>query len=227
MPVFALALLLPLPGDPTVPGTVFPADAQWAAVTACPKITIPREASGTGVVVGVKGGFAYLLTAAHVAKYDGLFVEFTTRAAFPKAAWSAESPEVLARWPDPDLALIRFPLGDKKVPAVPLAGAGQRPKRFPVTVWAVGVGGGEAAVVRVDQLRAKKYIRRPDHEGAFFWETDHPPDLGRSGGPLLDERGRVIGLCTARMGNNGYYTHLDEIQAALTRGGYGWLVPPP
>ena len=42
------------------------ADAQVSAALACPQVSVPGNGNGTGVVIGTKGDFAYLLTAAHV-----------------------------------------------------------------------------------------------------------------------------------------------------------------
>lgn len=214
--MFAFALLIPL--------TVLAPDALWAARLACPKVSVPGQLAGSGVVVGVKDEFAYVLTAAHVVAFDGIEVQFTSRAAYPKPAWFADRPEVVARWPDPDVALVGFKTGSRTVPRLPLAGPGQRPKTFPVSAWSVGVGSGEAATVRVERVLAKAFVRREKAGPAFFWETEQPPEPGRSGGPLLDDHGRVIGIAVADRGGRGYYAHLDEILAALKRDGHGWLV---
>lgn len=182
--------------------------------------------SGTGVVVARKEGFAYVLTAAHVVTLDGVTLEFTSRERYPKVAWSVAFPdvEVLHRWADPDIALLRFavPRG-RTVPMVPLAARWQRPKHFPAPAWSVGIGGDGLAVVNSDRIRAKVFVRRPDRGPAFFWELDKPGEPGRSGGPLLDQQGRVIGVCAANRNDRGHFAHLDEILAALKRDGYGWL----
>ena len=187
-------------------------------VAACPKVSCPGGPTGSGVVVGVKDDFAYVLTAAHVVTFDGVEVRFGR-----ESGWFADSPEVVKRWPDPDIALVRFRVGKEPVPVLPLAAAGQRPKAFPVSAWAVGRTG-ESATVWADQLLAKRFVRKSATAAAFFWETQRPPEPGRSGGPLV-VGGRVIGICTANQGGRGYYTHIDEIHAALTRDGHGWLVP--
>lgn len=202
-------------------------DARWAALLACPRVSAPGTADGTGVVIGVKDGFAYVLTANHVAASDRVELAFTSRETYPRPAWYGDGAEVVARWVDPDLALVRFPTRGRVVPVRPLAPPWQRPKTFPVPALAVGVGGGGAAEAVPDTIRAREFVRREGKGPAFFWRTERAPEPGRSGGPLLDSRGRVIGVTVAVRAGAGYYAHHDEVLAALKRDGYGWLVPPP
>ncbi len=224
--MLALALLLPTPGAPTLPGVALPTAAQWAAVRACPVVSVAGESFGSGAVVGVKDGWAYVLTAAHVVRRDGLIVSFVTPESYPKAAWFAQKPEVVGRWPEADVGLVRFRVEDGPVPTVlPMAPVGERPTRFPVPAYTAGAAVGEPPTVRADEVRAKRLVRREGGAVAFFWETDRPPVHGRSGGPLLDAAGRIIGVCSATQSGKGYFAHLDEVQAALKTGGYGWLVP--
>ena len=236
--MLAIALLLPLVDGPVVPGSILSTESQWAAALACPRVSVKarNETEGTGVVVGVKDGFGYVLTADHVIPLDGVLIRFASRETYPE--WDPKRPvreaDVVERWPDSDLALLRFTVREgEKIPQLPLAGPGQRPKTYPVPVWTVGLSDvpgvaapTKAVTVRVDRVGAKQAIHPPGRGLTFYWETDQPPESGRSGGPLLDEKGRVIGLCEAARGSHGYYTHLDEILAALKKGGYGWLVQP-
>ena len=206
----------------SVPGLT---EAQWAVVEACPRISVPRGAVGAGVVVGVRDGFAYVLTAAHVVKFDGVELAFTSRRSYPKPAWFAPEPEVVNRWPEPDLALIRFRVPEgRKVGPVPLAGVGERPKEYPARLWAVGGGGREASWARGELIQRKRCVRRPGGGLVFFWESDSPPEPGDSGGPLLDSRGRVVGVCSASADGRGYYTHFDEVLVTLKRSDQSWLI---
>jgi len=200
-------------------------DNRWATLLACPKVSAPGMGDGSGVVIGQKDGFAYMLTAAHVAQSGLVELKFTSRANYPKPAWFGDGAEVIGRWPDPDFALIRFPIRDRVVSILPLAPAWERPKVFPVNALSVGIGGGQASTAMQNQVVGKEFVRRTGRESAFFWQTAVPPEAGRSGGPLLDSQGRVIGVAVAYRGKVGYYAHHDEILAALKRDGFGWLVP--
>lgn len=199
-------------------------DAHWTALLASPGVSVPGVKDGTGVVIGVKDGFGYLLTAEHVAAADRLELRFTSREHYPKTVWYGAG-TVIARWPDPDVALVKFPLEGHDVPVVQLGPAWQRPKAFPAPALAVGAANGRAVTGQPDTILKKEFVRRDGKQPAFFWRTERPSEPGQSGGPLLDARGRVIGVTVAVRGGAGYHAHHDEIVAALKRDGHGWLVP--
>jgi S1-C subfamily serine protease len=203
-------------------------DARLSVILACPKVEVPGNGSGTGVVIGTKDGFAYLLTAAHVVgDFDAIDITFSSRSTYPRPYWHPDRVKVQARWPDPDVALLRFPLGDQHVAVLPLAPAWQRPRAFPVKTKSMGVGSDAVATPRAETIQGKEFVTRSGKKLALFWRTEVGPEAGRSGGPLLDGSGRVIGLAVAASGARGYYAHHDEILAGLKRVGEGWLIPKP
>jgi hypothetical protein len=55
------------------------------------------------------------------------------------------------------------------------------------------------------------------------WQTEKTPARGRSGGPLLDRRGLLIGLDSGAGDGKGYYVHVEELHAFLKRNGLDWL----
>lgn len=202
---------------------ILSAEAQWRAIPACLRV-VEKGAFGTAFVVGHKGEYAYVLTAAHVVAgvKDREFQAFT-RDSHPLPARVFKESDVLLRVEKPDVALVRVKVGQDRLPELKLAGPGQRPKRFPFAAVSVGGPFGGAPAARAETVTAKYLKLDRDQPRALFWQVDRPPDKGRSGGPLLDAEGRVIGLCAAAQGEKGYFTHHDEILAALKQNGYDWL----
>ena len=221
-----LAVAAPEAATPAVAfGAVLSAEAQWKAVAACPRVASGMNGSfGTAVVVGHRGGFAYLLTAAHVVEvFQEREFHFFTRASYPQPARTLKGGEILLRSEKPDFALLRLKVGDERLPELKLAGPGQRPKRFPYAAVSVGCPFGGWPQARAETVAAKVLKRSGESPEAFFWQTADKPEKGRSGGPLLDADGRVIGLCAATQDEKGYFTHLDEILAGLKREKCDWL----
>ncbi len=228
LPAVTIAFLIPLGPAPVGKTLALSVDAQWAAIEACPRIVnqAGERSTGTGVVVAVRDGFAYILTAHHVAgDPEEREVQFFTRKSYPVPARKLRGVQVLAKYPDTDAAVLKLAVGDDAPAVLPLAGIGQRPKRFPFDSVSVGCSNGKLPTCRGEQVVGKKFVRRQGDNVAFFWELADPPLPGRSGGPLIDAQGRVIGLCAASRDRRGYYAHLDEILAGLKRDELGWLIP--
>jgi hypothetical protein len=223
-----LLVALAAPPDPIAGAELLPADKRWAAVAGCVRVSGggDRGPVAAAACVGYKDGHAYLLTANHVVrKGEGRLYEFYTEKSYPKADRSAVGEDVLVSLPDEDVALVQVKVeGNPTV--LPLAGPGERPKRFPFPAVSVGCPGGETPLTRAERVEAKRLARRPDGAVAFFWELAERPVGGMSGGPLLDAKGRVIGVCSAAKPDGpGYFAHHDEILAGLKRNGYSWLIP--
>lgn len=189
-----------------------------------------RVNAGTAVCVGHKGGAAYLLSAAHAIPADqAQTFQFFAAEGDAEPARQLRGGDILHRWTDQDLVLIRLPVEGEPLPELPLAAKGKRPKRFPAAAGAVGCPGGKPPAFRPEVVLARQLVRRPSGGLGFFWETESAPVGGMSGGPLLDAGGAVIGICSAAglTAGRGYYTHADEILAALAETEHGWLFAPP
>ena len=221
-----LTLLVVAVALPVVASDKVPAELQWKLLRASPRIVTTSGAFGTasGVAVGARDGVAYILTAAHtVAEVAEREVQFFAEKGYPVPVKVYKAASVVLRVPDADVALVTVAVGNDAIVLAKLAAPGQRPKAFPAPVFAVGCSNGSAPTVEVDELLAKRFVRRPGNGMAFFWETAAPPVTGRSGGPLCDADGRVIGVCAANRDGRGYYAHADELHAALKKAGYAWL----
>ena len=73
-------------------------------------------------------------------------------------------------------------------------------------------------------MKGPVQIHRPGEASAVkCWEAARPPAHGRSGGPLLDKHGRLVGLASGHDGKAGYYVHIDEIHAFLRANALRWL----
>lgn len=229
LPAVTIAFLIPLGPAPVGKDLALTIDAQWTAIEACPRIVNQAgdRSVGTGVVIGVRDGYAYILTALHVAvDPEEREVQFFTRKSYPVPSRKLRGVRVIARYPETDTAVLKLSIGENPPAVLPLAGVGQRPKRFPFDAVSVGCSNGKLPTCRGEQVTGKKLVRRQNDIAAFFWELTDAPLPGRSGGPLLDSQGRVIGLCAAARDRRGYYTHLDELLVGLKRDELGWLIPP-
>lgn len=212
----AIGFTVAVPAAPPHP----PRAVRETALAAVVRVSDPAAgAVGSGVVVGVRTGYAYVLTAAHV----------LGPGARPTVEWFAgekvtaapDRGEVVFRVAEADVAVVRLPAGRRDWPAIALV-----PRPAPTDRveggWAIGCDNGKPPQVTAVALRGRKLVRRSDAATAFFWEAKEIAPGGRSGGPLLDAAGRVIGLCSGTQERLTYYTHADEIRAAFRKHGLGW-----
>lgn len=237
-PLAVLALAL-APSDGIGPsdGAVLSPVARWHAIEACPRVT-DGNGTATAVVVGRKDNFVYLLSAKHAADGRKRQFDFFTWSTYPRPDWTPKPADgltsaIAAESADADFVLLSVLLPprpglidgtDPPLPTLKLAAPGRRPKAFPFDAVSVGCSGGAAPpTCEKVVIQAKRFARRDRTGGAFYWESNTAPVPGRSGGPLLDADGRVIGLCAAAKETVGYYTHLDEIHAVLKEKGFAWL----
>src|SRR5205085_8094454 len=93
----------------------------------------------------------------------------------------------------------------------------------PIPVLTVGTAAGDTApTVEADSVSSVKHPKEQEGSKASFYEAARPPAEGRSGGPLVDRRGYLIGICsgTRRDTEKGYYLFVEDVRQALNKNGF-------
>ncbi len=164
----------------------------------------PEEALGSGIIVNPEG---YIITNNHVvrgADPNGIKVTLLDRRTFRA--------KLIGRDPTTDVAVIK--IDGKNLPYVSLGNSDS----VNVGEWVVAIGnpfGLDYTVTQgiVSALGRNINIIRNKYGIEDFIQTDAVINPGNSGGPLVDLRGRVIGINTAIATNTGSYE------------GYGFAIP--
>jgi S1-C subfamily serine protease len=235
--MYSLVLLTALPGQ-FADDAVFSKEKQKAALEATVRVIHPgsREFGmgfGSGVVVGRRNQLVYVLTANHVIPPgdEGKTVEVTffPTAGEPKVVKNAG---VVERIPEADVAVVEV-LHPDPVGMVPICPKDKlKGLRFltstelasAVPVLAVGLDARDRTpTILVDRVR---FVERNPDTRAWCYIADRPPAEGRSGGPLVDQRGYLIGICGGYLkeSKRGFYLYVEELRQALERHAYGFLL---
>jgi len=225
MPSLPVLLMIPA----LVTGAAdFPDALQRSAAAATVRVVNGAgKAVGSGTIVKKSGPFVYILTANHVV--DGeerpVIVTFPAGATAESDDHTYRSAKVIARTKQGDLALIRLAAGDGWPEPLPVCPPELVPRETAFPVLSVGCAeGAKGPSCWADRVRGKKRVRKKGQkEAAYFWEVTKKPVSGRSGGPLVDRRGYLLGVCSGSNGDLGYYCHIDEVHAFLRTNGFRWL----
>ena len=147
---------------------------------------------GSGFIVKVENGWAYILTNNHVvAKAKKIKVKLSDGSVYRA--------KVVGRDPKTDVALIKIKVGNKKVPTVELGDSDSI--KVGEFVIAVGNPYGLNWTVTHGIVSAKGRHGLGLNPIEDFIQTDAAINPGNSGGPLCDIHGRVIGINTAIVRN--------------------------
>jgi S1-C subfamily serine protease len=223
--VLAFAVLLGAEPEPLLSG--FSKEQQERALAITVRLlNQARHSRGSGILLGKTGPTVYALTASHVvADAREVDVETFSAASYPRPAKVYRSAEIIGRSGRGalDLALIRFSASDPIGEKVRIGKTQAYPPNF--LALSAGCSTGRPPSCSVESVVSTRLARKGGQaDPALYWQTKERPARGRSGGPLLDGRGRLIGVCCGSNGDAGYYCHIDEIVRFLKQQGLQWLV---
>jgi hypothetical protein len=217
--MFLLTFILVLPQADPGPSKHFTEEQQAKALQATVRVA-NEKAEGTGIIIRQSGAWVYVLTAAHLtARAETVEVCLFSN----KSEKTVKRARVVARGKETDVALLRFELREQTVTTIPLGPPDSDPKDndFPALLTSCA----EGTPTLVEEVVRKKSVRKPNAtEAKQMWEVDGTPPKGRSGGPLIDRHGHVLGLGSGAGGDKGYYTHIDDIRDCLRENGFRWLL---
>lgn len=189
-----------LPALPVVAARPKPGIAQASTSVA---LVVAPSGSGSGFLVSDDG---YLITNHHV-----VGAAKVVRLKWPDGGETVG--EVLRSDPRRDVALVRTTPGGR-----PALGLRHTPAQQGETVFAIGSPLG----AEFQNTMSKGIVSAlRNHEGQAFIQSDVMVNHGSSGGPLLDEAGRVIGLTASGQTINGapvginFFIPIDEALKSL------------
>jgi serine protease Do len=148
----------------------------------------PDQSFGSGFIISSDG---YILTNNHV-------VEGATKLKVEMKSGGRYDAKVVGTDPSIDMALIKIDAQGKQLPTLPLGDS----DKLRVGEWVVAIGNplnlDNTVTVGVVSAKERRVpIGGTDNGVATFIQTDAAINRGNSGGPLLDSRGRVVGMNTA------------------------------
>jgi tetratricopeptide (TPR) repeat protein len=185
-----------------------------------------RGVEANGVIIDRVGGVVYLLTAAHLFGPDDRLEVMV----FPPNAEDGRfvavkevKVEATTDKLKQDLAILRISV-DPRFIGEPIKLAPLQSVPMPeFKAFSVASTPETGAFDRPELVLESAQIGK-GNDSFRFWKTKAIPEPGRSGGPLLDSSGRLIGICSGSDGKAGLYSHLEEIQALLRQNAFRHLI---
>jgi len=212
----------------------FPRVLQEKALGATLRLINPTEKNNQGTAVRIKrlrSGRVYYLTAAHIlGEAKTVDLEGFKSASYPKVEIELKSVDVIQRWDNEndankrlrnvDLALLEGTENELN-PCLNVVLQDKIPKSVPFLAITLGCSGGEPPVFVLDRVTGRGVFVKPGGNRGEFWQTEKPPIVGKSGGPLIDASGYLVGICSGTAGNAGgqfgYYVDAEIIREAVAR----------
>lgn len=223
----AVPILLLVLGAAAGPEAISPEVRQTTLDATVQVVNESQRSVGSGTIIKNDNGAVYILTARHVVvPGEKIEVRFFSAKSHPRAE-SVHRAEVLAYQKGAaDLAILRLRT-DKPVPGVlSLCPPEKAPNEKSALVLSCGCNG-ETAPSLLDGKATRKLVVLPGaKEAVSLWEVEEGQQHGRSGGPLVNRQGQVIGVCSGKGDGRGYFCTPDQIRTLLKGGGLSWLGEP-
>ncbi len=213
--------------NPVKTSDVFSRAMQQRVANATVRVVKASGSYGTGTIIGRSGsGRTYLiLTACHCITDGGdigIDVHAYAHGRDPGYVLPlSRQIEVACKCPSSDLALLRLTVdSDTAMPEpIRICPPSLRPTP-PFAAFSLGCNTGTPSLQMTQVTETYSAV---DLAGAM-WLIADPTAHGRSGGPLIDERGLLVGVC-CRFGpdQRGVYQGLDQIYACCDGADAAWL----
>ena len=203
--------------DATTETEHFPKAVQWKAIEATVRVQNDVDQStGSGVIFASKGPFVFVLTADHVVGTSKwVKVELFDADTYPQAS-RAITASVVAKSKEDDLAVLRF-ASQQKPTTITLAETVHTDAEH---VLSVGCSHETPPTSVANQITGSSLVKRDKtSKPTRMWQVEKESVTGRSGGPLLDRNGNLIGIASGISEGKSYFCHLETIQRFLKETG--------
>jgi len=210
-------LMILIAASPAVKNDDFTAAIQEKAFETTVRLeNVSRGIKGTAVRIADHRTGVYYLTAAHgVLKNDDVNLE-SFSANNPTQPKLVVKGKVLECWPGFDLATIRADEPEPQALAK-LCPPDAVPVGKNVPLLTIGCSGANAPTIEITKGVRKEIVIPSENRAGAYWQAEKIPAQGRSGGPVFDVKGNLVGICSGTNSKDGYYVHIDDIRIALKK----------
>lgn len=172
---------------------------------------------GFGIVVATSRTGFDVITADHVvASEEHYAIISATENSHDKSVNITEHENhtynVVKRDPNADLAYIRVTTTTPPIHYIPLVGSIDRQDAKNFRVWLANRVNSKFIMEKAVVVGRRIAKRSNDAEAVFYWELDRKIDHGMSGGAMIDEQGRLIGIASGNSQSNAYYSDESELK---------------